>query len=208
YLQRLRDICTDNNILLIFDEVICGFGRMGAKTGSEAFNVTPDIITLAKQITNGALPLGATVFKQEIYDTFMDTDAPEYMLELPHGYTYSAHPVPCAAGLAALDVLEQQQLIPRVARTAVHFEKTIHELKDCPNVVDIRNYGLASGITLHPYPGEPAKRPFEVAMNMWDKGFYVRYGGDTIQLGLPFIVEESQIDSVVSALSESLDECA
>jgi len=208
YLPRLREICTNNNILLIFDEVICGFGRMGAKTAAEAFSVTPDIMTIAKQVTNGALPLGAAVFKQEIYDTFMDTDAPEYMLELPHGYTYSAHPVACSAGLAALDVLEQQQLIPRVAQTAIHFEKTIHELKGCPNVLDIRNYGLASGITLSAYPGEPARRPYEVAMDMWAKGFYVRYGGDTIQLGLPFIVEQTQIDSLISALSESLTECA
>mgnify|MGYP001050779201 CR=1 FL=1 len=208
YLQRLRKICDDHNILLIFDEVICAFGRMGANTGAEAFGVTPDIMALAKQVTNGAMPLGATVVKQMIYDAFMDTDAPEYMLELPHGYTYSAHPVACAAGLAALEVLEQQQIIPRVAKTAVHFEKSIHELDDCPNVLDVRNYGLASGLTLAPYPGEPARRPFEVAMRMWDKGFYVRYGGDTIQLGLPFIVESSEIDSLVSALHESLEECA
>ncbi len=188
--------------------VICAYGRMGANTGAEAFGVTPDIMALAKQVTNGAMPLGATVVKQMIYDAFMDTDAPEYMLELPHGYTYSAHPVACAAGLAALEVLEQQQIIPRVAKTAVHFEKSIHELDDCPNVLDVRNYGLASGLTLAPYPGEPARRPFEVAMRMWDKGFYVRYGGDTIQLGLPFIVESSEIDSLVSALHESLEECA
>lgn len=208
YLPRLREICDQHNILLIFDEVICAFGRMGANTGAEAFGVTPDIMAIAKQVTNGAMPLGATVVKQKIYDTFMDTDAPEYMLELPHGYTCSAHPVACAAGLAALKVLEQQQLVPRVAKTAVYFEKVIHELKECANVQDIRNYGLASGITLAPYPGEPARRPFEVAMRMWAKGFYVRYGGDTIQLGLPFIVEAQEIDSLTSALAESLDECA
>ncbi|MFP6806725.1 MAG: aspartate aminotransferase family protein [Pseudomonadales bacterium] len=208
YLQRLRKICDQHNILLIFDEVICAFGRMGANTGAEAFGVIPDIIAIAKQVTNGAMPLGATVVKQNIYDTFMDTDAPEYMLELPHGYTYSAHPVACAAGLAALDVLEQQQLIPRVAKSAIHFEKAIHELKGCANVQDIRNYGLASGLTLEPYPGEPAKRPYEVAMRMWEKGFYVRYGGDTIQIGLPFIVEPHEIDSLTNALGESLDECA
>ena len=119
-----------------------------------------------------------------------------------------AHPVACAAGLATLEVLEQQQLIPRVAKTAIHFEKSIHELNGCANVLDIRNYGLASGLTLAPYPGEPARRPYEVAMRMWEKGFYVRYGGDTIQLGLPFIVEPKEIDSLTSALAESLDECA
>ncbi len=208
YLPRLREICDQHNILLIFDEVICAFGRMGANTGAEAFGVTPDIIAIAKQVTNGAMPLGATVVKQNIYDTFMDTDAPEYMLELPHGYTYSAHPVACAAALAALEVLEQQQLIPRVAKTATHFEKAIHELKDCENVMDIRNYGLASGLTLAPYPGEPARRPYEIAMGMWEKGFYVRYGGDTLQLGLPFIVEPQEIDSLTNALAETLDECA
>ncbi|HIG41934.1 MAG TPA: aminotransferase class III-fold pyridoxal phosphate-dependent enzyme [Gammaproteobacteria bacterium] len=154
------------------------------------------------------MPLGAPVFKQGIYDALMDTDAPEYMLELPHGYTYSAHPIACAAGLATLEVLEQQQLIPRVAKTAVYFEKAIHELKGSPNVADIRNYGLASGLTLTPYPNEPARRPYEVAMKMWEKGFYVRYGGDTIQLGLPFIVEQTEIDSLTTALAESLDECA
>jgi beta-alanine--pyruvate transaminase len=208
YLQRLREICDQNDILLIFDEVICAFGRMGANTGAEAFGVTPDIMALAKQVTNGAMPMGATVVKQMIYDAFMETDAPEYMLELPHGYTYSAHPVACAAGLATLEVLEQQQLIPRVAKTAIHFEKSIHELNGCANVLDIRNYGLASGLTLAPYPGEPARRPYEVAMRMWEKGFYVRYGGDTIQLGLPFIVEPKEIDSLTNALAESLDECA
>jgi beta-alanine--pyruvate transaminase len=208
YLQRLREICTDNDILLIFDEVICGFGRMGANTGAEAFGVTPDIIALAKQVTNGALPMGATVFKQEIYDTFMNIDLPEYMLELPHGYTYSAHPVACAAALATLNLLEQQQIIPRVAQSAALFENSIHSLKDCPNVTDIRNYGLAAGLTLNPYENEPAKRPFEVAMRMWSKGFYVRNGGDTIQLGLPFIVDETQIDSLTNALAESLTECA
>ncbi len=208
YLQRLREICDEHDILLIFDEVICGFGRMGANTGAEAFGVTPDIMTLAKQVTNGAMPMGAVVVKQEIHDAFMDTDAPEYMLELPHGYTYSAHPVACAAGLAALEVLDQQQLIPRVAKTAIHFESAVHQLKDCANVLDIRNFGLASGLTLAPYPGEPARRPFEVGMRMWAKGFYIRYGGDTVQMGVPFIAEQHEIDSLTNALAESLDECA
>lgn len=205
YLDRLRQICTDNNILLIFDEVICAFGRLGKKSGAEAFGVTPDIATIAKQVTNGAIPLGATVVKQEIYDTFMDTDAPDYMLEFAHGYTYSAHPVACAAGLATLNVIEQQQLIPRVAQTSLHFQSCVHDLKHLSNVTDIRNYGLAAGITLASYEKEPAKRPYEVAMKMWDKGFYVRYGGDTIQLGLPFIVDKQEIDLLVTALDECID---
>ncbi len=204
YLDRLREICTQHNILLIFDEVICGFGRLGAKTGSEAFGVTPDIIALAKQITNGVIPMGASVVKQEIYDAFMDTDAPEYMLELPHGYTYSAHPVGCAAALATLDVIESEDLINRANKMSEYFGHVIHGLQNCPNVTDIRNYGLAAGITLAAYPGEPARRPWEIAMKMWKKGFYVRYGGDTIQLAPAFTVEKSEIDNLANALAETL----
>lgn len=205
YLQRLRKICDDHNILLIFDEVICAFGRMGAKTGSEAFGVTPDIITIAKQLTNGAIPMGAVVVDEGIYNCFMDTDAPNYMVELPHGYTYSAHPVACAAALAALDTLEKEQLINRAASIAPHFESAVHSLKGSKHITDIRNYGLAAGFTLEHYKNEPAKRPFDVAMHLWRKGFYVRYGADTIQLGIPFITEKAEIDSLVNALGEALN---
>ena len=208
YLQRLRDICDQNDILLIFDEVITAFGRMGANTGSEAFGVKPDIINVAKQLTNGAMPMGAVVVDQSIYDCFMDTSAPHYALEVPHGYTYSAHPLACAAGLASLDILEKEQMIDRVKTVAPLFEQAIHQLANTPSVVDIRNYGLAGGITLAAHEGEPLRRPFEVAMSMWQKGFYVRYGGDTIQLGLPFIVEQPQIDSLMNALGESISNCA
>jgi beta-alanine--pyruvate transaminase len=204
YLDRLREICDEHNILLIFDEVICGFGRLGAKSGAEAFGVTPDIMTIAKQVTNGIIPMGATIVKQGIYDAFMDTDAPEYMLELPHGYTYSAHPVACAAGLATLDLLESQNIFERVKETSRYFESLLHGLQNCPHVTDIRNYGLAGGITLEHYPGEPARRPYEVAMKMWEKGFYVRYGADTIQLAPAFTVEHSEIDDLINALSDSL----
>ena len=208
YLQRLRDICDQYDILLIFDEVITAFGRMGANTGSEAFGVKPDIINVAKQLTNGAMPMGAVVVDQSIYDCFMDTSAPHYALEVPHGYTYSAHPLACAAGLASLDILEKEQMIDRVKTVAPVFEQAIHQLANTPSVVDIRNYGLAGGITLAAHEGEPLRRPFEVAMSMWRKGFYVRYGGDTIQLGLPFIVEQPQIDSLMNALGESISKCA
>lgn len=205
YLTRLREICDAHQILLIFDEVICAFGRMGAKTGSEAFGVTPDMMTLAKQITNGAVPMGAVVVDQSIYDTFMDVNTPAYVLELPHGYTYSAHPLACAAGLATLDVLEREGATERVAEMAPYFESALHSLANCPNVVDIRNYGFAGGITLAPYPGEPLRRPFEVAMDMWNKGFYLRYGGDTIQLGPPFVASETELDRLINALGESLN---
>ncbi|TAG00218.1 MAG: aspartate aminotransferase family protein [Betaproteobacteria bacterium] len=206
YLQRLREICTANNILLIFDEVITGFGRMGANTGAEAFGVTPDIMNVAKQITNGAQPLGAVVAKKEIYDTFMQNGGPEYMMEFPHGYTYSAHPVACAAGIAALDILVKENMIDRVKALAPHFEQAVHSLRGAKHVADIRNYGLACGITINPVPGEPAKRPYEIAMKCLDKGFYVRYGGDTIQLAPAFVAERSQIDSLINALGEALNE--
>lgn len=204
YLQRLREICDANQILLIFDEVICAFGRMGANTGAEAFGVVPDIMTIAKQVTNGAVPMGAVVVREAIYECFMATDAPDYVLEMPHGYTYSGHPLACAAGLAALDVLERKGTIARVREIAPVFEEALHNLANCPNVIDIRNCGLAGGLTLASYEGEPLRRPFEVAMDLWKKGFYVRYGGDTIQLGPPFVSTPDEIDSLVNAIGESL----
>ena len=176
YLQKLRDICDANDILLIFDEVITGFGRCGAMTGADAFGVVPDILNVAKQITNGAIPMGAVIARAGIYDTFMAHGGPDYALEFAHGYTYSAHPVACAAGLAALDVLTGEALPQRVADEAPFFEALLHDaLSDKPHVSDVRNYGFAGAITLEPYPGEPLRRPFEVAMKMWEKGFLVRY---------------------------------
>ncbi|OWW19737.1 aspartate aminotransferase family protein [Noviherbaspirillum denitrificans] len=208
YLKRLREICTQNNILLIFDEVITGFGRSGAMTGAEAFDVTPDIMNVAKQVTNGAQPLGAVIAKKEIYDTFMQTGGPEYMLEFPHGYTYSAHPVACAVGVAALDILVKENMIQRVRELAPHFENAVHSLKGSKHVVDIRNYGLAAGLTIAAAPGEPAKRPYEIAMKCWKKGFYVRYGGDTIQLAPPFISTREEIDLLINALGDAINETA
>jgi beta-alanine--pyruvate transaminase len=204
YLARLREICTANNILLIFDEVITGFGRMGAYTGAAAFGVTPDIMNIAKQVTNGAQPLGAVVAKKEIYDTFMAQGGPDYMLEFPHGYTYSAHPVACAAGIAALDLLVKENMVERVNALAPHFENAVHSLKGAKHVADIRNYGLAAGLTLAAFPGEPAKRPYEVAMRCLDKGFYVRYAGDCIALAPPFIATPDEITSMVNALGDAL----
>lgn len=206
YLKRLRELCDKHDILLIFDEVITAFGRMGANTGAEAFGVTPDLMTVAKQLTNGAVPMGAVIAKQAIYDTFMDTGGPDYMLELPHGYTYSAHPVACAAGLAALDVLQNEQLVERVNSVAPQFQEMLHSLKNTQYVADIRNYGLAGALTIESAPGEPALRPYQIAMKCWEKGFYVRYGGDTIQLGLPFTVEIDEIDRLINALGDSINE--
>ena len=206
YLQRLREICTAHNILLIFDEVITGFGRMGGWTGAEVFGVTPDIMNLAKQITNGAQPLGAVLVKKEIYDTFMAQGGPDYMLEFTHGYTYSAHPVACAVGLATLDLLEQENMVERVQTLAPHFERAVHSLKGVKHITDIRNFGLAAGFTIDAVPGEPAKRPYEIAMAMLNKGFYVRYSGDTLALAPPFISSPAQIDSLVSALGDSMNQ--
>ncbi len=206
YLKRLREICDQHNILLIFDEVITAFGRMGANTGAEAFGAVPDLMTTAKQLTNGVVPMGAVIAKQEIYDTFMETGGPEYMLELPHGYTYSAHPVACAAGLAALDILQKDKLIERVQSIAPQFQEMLHSLKGTQYVADIRNYGLAGALTIEAAPGEPALRPYQIAMKCWEKGFYVRYGGDTIQLGLPFTTEVEEIDRLINALGDSIKE--
>ena len=206
YLQRLRDICTAHDILLIFDEVITGFGRSGAWTGSAAFGVTPDILNCAKQITNGVQPLGAVVAKKEIYDTFMEAGGPHYLLEFPHGYTYSGHPVACAVALATLDLLEREDAVGRVQALAPGFENAVHSLKGCKHLTDIRNFGLAAGFSIEPVAGEPARRPYEIAMAMWKKGFYVRYGGDTIQLAPPFVADEKDIGRMVEALGESLNQ--
>jgi len=206
YLERLRSICTENQILLIFDEVITAFGRVGAATGAEAYGVVPDILNVAKQLTNGSVPMGAVIANEEIHDTFMDADAPEYMIEFPHGYTYSGHPLACAAGLATLDLLEKESSFEQVASMAPVLEDSIHSLKGTKHVVDIRNYGSAAGVTLASAPGEPAKRPFEAAMKCWEKGFYVRYGGDTLQLGLPFSTKPTEIDSIVNAMGDAISE--
>ncbi|MBM0104777.1 aspartate aminotransferase family protein [Steroidobacter sp. S1-65] len=206
YLQRLREICSAHNILLIFDEVITGFGRCGAMTGAEAFGVVPDMINIAKQVTNGAQPLGAVIASEAIHDAIMDAGGPDYAIEFPHGYTYSAHPVACAAGIAALDVLQKEQMIERVRELAPYFEQAVHSLKGSRHVTDIRNFGLAAGITIEARPGEPARRPMEAALAAWRKGAYVRFGGDTLQLAPPFIVEKSQIDRLIETVRDSLQE--
>jgi beta-alanine--pyruvate transaminase len=204
YLQRIREICTQNNILLIFDEVITGFGRSGAFSAAQAFGVTPDIMNVAKQITNGTQPMGAVLVGHEFYETFMEHGGPDYLVEFAHGYTYSAHPVACAAAIAALDLLVKDNAIERVNALSPHFERAIHSLKGSKHVSDIRNFGLAGGLSIDPFPGEPAKRPFEIAMKMLEKGFYVRYGADTLQLAPPFICTPAQIDSMINALGECL----
>ncbi|AWF82987.1 aspartate aminotransferase family protein [Microbulbifer sp. A4B17] len=208
YLHRLREICTQYGILLIFDEVITAFGRMGKATGAEFFGVTPDILNTAKQLTNGAVPMGAVAVRQDIYDIFMETGGPDYQLELPHGYTYSGHPLACAAALATLDILQGEKLIERSAELAHILEEHIHQLKGLPLIEDIRNCGLAAGLTIEAAPDEPLLRPYLIAIKMWEKGFYIRYGGDTLQLGVPFIAQAEEIDGIINALAESILEVA
>lgn len=207
YLQRLREICDQHNILLIFDEVITAFGRMGTTTGAEFFGVTPDIMNIAKQVTNGAIPMGAVVVDSEIYDTFMGQDLPEHVVEFTHGYTYSAHPVACAAGIAALDLLDRDGLIHRAAEIIPYFEQALHGVKESsPHIVDIRNCGLGGAIQLAAREGDPAIRPFEAGLKLWSKGFYVRFGGDTLQFGPPFTSTREELDSLFNAVAETLRE--
>jgi beta-alanine--pyruvate transaminase len=205
YLQRLRELCDKHNLLLIFDEVITGFGRCGAMTGADAFGVIPDILNVAKQLTNGAVPMGAVIASSEVHETFMANAGPDYVLEFAHGYTYSAHPVACAAGLAALDVLVEEDLPRRVAAEAPYFESLLHDqLSDKPFVTDVRNYGFAGAITLEAKGDEPLRRPFEVAMAMWERGVLVRYGGDTIQMAPHFVMQREQMDQLVGTLADCL----
>ncbi len=208
YLQRLREICDKHSILLIFDEVITGFGRMGAPFGADAFGVVPDIMNVAKGLTNGAVPMGAVVAKHDIYQAFMDNGGPEYMVEFPHGYTYSAHPVACAAGLAALDIFEREKLWEKAAALAPHFENLIHGLKGLKNVADIRNYGLTGAVTIAPLPGEPARRPYEIGEKCWKAGYYVRFGGDTLQFGPHFYSEPADLDRLFDVVADAIQATA
>lgn len=204
YLQRLREICDQHNILLIFDEVITAFGRMGTMTGAEYFGVTPDLMNIAKQVTNGAIPMGAVVASSEIYNTFMYQASPEYAVEFAHGYTYSAHPVACAAALATLDLLEKDNLVKQSAELAPHFEKAIHGLKGSRHIVDIRNCGLAGALQVAPRDGDALIRPFEAGMALWKAGFYVRFGGDTLQFGPTFNTQPQELDRLFDAVGEAL----
>ena len=204
YLRRLREICDQHAILLIFDEVITGFGRMGAYTGAEYFGVTPDLMNVAKQVTNGAVPMGAVIARREIYRTFMDQATPDYAVEFAHGYTYSAHPVACAAGLAALDLLEKENLVQRAAELAPHFERALHGLQGAAHVVDIRNCGLAGAIQLAPRDGDAIVRPTEAGIALWKAGFYVRFGGDTLQFGPTFNAKPEELDRLFDAVGETL----
>ncbi|WP_040614518.1 aspartate aminotransferase family protein [Oceanimonas smirnovii] len=201
YLQRLRTLCDEHDILLIFDEVITGFGRMGEMFGADFFGVVPDIMNLAKQLTNGVVPMGAVIAKEHIYQAFMEQPGPDYMVEFAHGYTYSGHPVACAAAMASLNVLTEEDIPARVKQLMPTFEEQIHRLRGLPHVVDIRNCGLAGAVQLAPYPGEPARRPMELAIQLWQAGYYVRFGGDTLQFGPPFISTPDELEQLFNAVA-------
>ncbi|RZS58263.1 aspartate aminotransferase family protein [Sphaerotilus mobilis] len=202
YLQRLRELCDKHGILLIFDEVITGFGRTGAPFAAQTFGVTPDLMTLAKGITNGCVPMGAVLASQKIHDTFMG--GPEHVIELFHGYTYSAHPLACAAGIATLDTYADDGLLTRAATMQSTFVDALHTLREAPHVIDIRNIGLVGGIELAPRPGEPGKRAFEVFLNCFEQGVLIRTTGDTIALSPPLIIEAQQIGQIVETIGAAL----
>jgi beta-alanine--pyruvate transaminase len=206
YLQKLRSICDRFGLLLIFDEVITGFGRLGAPFGAQYFDVMPDIMTTAKGLTNGCLPMGAVFVRKHIYDAFMN--GPEGSIELFHGYTYSAHPAACAAALATQDIYEREGLLTRAKELAKTWEDAVHSLRSLPNVIDIRNLGLVAGVELQPRPGAPGARGYEVLVKAFEKGLLVRITGDTIALSPPLIVSPAQIDELATTLAEVLKSVA
>ncbi len=202
YLERLRAICHRHGILLIFDEVITGFGRLGAPFAAHRFGVTPDLMTVAKGLTNGAVPMGAVLVRREVHNAVLD--ATLQGIEFFHGYTYSGHPLACAAGLAALDVYEGEGLFERAAALAGHWEEAVHGLRDLPHVVDVRNLGLVAGIELAPRPGAPGARGFEIFLACFAAGVLVRVTGDTVALSPPLIIEREQIDALVGTVERVL----
>jgi beta-alanine--pyruvate transaminase len=201
YLQKLREICTRHGILLIFDEVITGFGRLGQPFASQRFGVSPDLFTVAKGMTNGTVPMGAVFANNAIYDAFMQ--GPEG-IELFHGYTYSGHPLACAAGIGTLDTYAEEGLLTRGASLEAGFEKAIHALKGSPHVIDARNMGLMGAVELEPRPGKPGARAFEAFMKCFEAGVLVRYTGDILAFSPPLIAEPAQIERIFDTVREAL----
>ena len=204
YLQKLRAICDKYGILLIFDEVITGFGRLGAAFAADYFSVVPDMICCAKGLTNAMVPMGAVIARQSIHDAFMDA-APENAIEFYHGYTYSGHPLACAAAIATLDVYQSEQLFARAATMAPVFEAAAHSLRGLPYVRDVRNLGLVCGIELDAMPGKPGARAYEVFERcFWEENVLIRTTGDIIALSPPLIINEEQIHRLFEAISNIL----
>jgi len=206
YLQRLREICDRHGILLIFDEVITGFGRTGRAFAAQTLGVTPDLITCAKGLTNGTVPMGGVIARTGIHDTFMQ--GPEHLIEFFHGYTYSAHPLACAAGLATLDTYAEDGLLTRAAELESDFADAVHALRGEPNVIDVRNIGLVGGIELAPIAGRPTQRAFDIFLDCWRQGLLVRTTGDIVALSPPLIVERGQIEQIVETLRRAIRRAA
>jgi beta-alanine--pyruvate transaminase len=202
YLKRIREICDRHGILLIFDEVITGFGRTGSPFAAQEFGVTPDLLTAAKGLTNGCVPMGAVLVKKAIFEAFMQ--GPEGAIELFHGYTYSAHPTACAAGLATLAIYERDGLLTRAKTLARYWEDAAHSLKGLPHVIDVRNYGLILGLELASIPGKVGARAFEVYTKCFERGLLIRQTGDILALSPPLIIERPQIDQIFATLAEVL----
>ena len=202
YLERLRTLCDRHGILLIFDEVITGFGRLGSPFAAQHLGVTPDLMTLAKGLTNGCVPMGAVVVRQGIHDTFMQGS--QQAIELPHGYTYSGHPLACAAALATLDTYAEEGLLTRAAQLHPVLEDALHGLRGLPHVIDIRNMGLVGAVEFEPRAGEAGRRAFEVFQACFEAGVLVRATGDNVAISPPLIVSESQIGQIVDALRQAI----
>ncbi|MFN0315226.1 MAG: aspartate aminotransferase family protein [Burkholderiales bacterium] len=201
YLQRLRQICDKHGILLIFDEVITGFGRTGNAFGSHTFGVVPDMITFAKGVTNAAVPMGGVIVRKEIYDAFMN--GPDG-IEFYHGYTYSGHPLASAAAIATLDLLKEEKLFERAASLAPYLENAVHALKGLPHVIDVRNIGMVAGVELEPIAGKPTARAMSVFNRCWEKGVLIRTTGDTIAFSPPLIAERAHLDQIVGTVADAL----
>jgi len=206
YLERLRGICDKYGILLIFDEVITGYGRLGAPFAVNLFGVVPDIVTTAKGLTNGTIPMGAVFASDKVHDAFMQ--GPETAIEFLHGYTYSAHPVAVAAGLATLETYEDEGLLTRAAELSPKWEEAVHSLKGAPHVIDIRNIGLVAGIELAPRPGAVGARAYETFVKCFEKGVLIRVTGDIIALSPPLICQTSHMDQIISTISNVLQTVA
>lgn len=202
YLEKLRAITAKHGILLIFDEVITGFGRLGAPFGADYFGVLPDMMTTAKGLTNGVIPMGAVLTTAAVHDAFMH--GPEHMIELFHGYTYSGNPMAAAAGLATLEVYREEALFQRAAEIAPYWEEALHSLKGLPHVIDIRNLGLIGAVELEPIAGEPTKRAFSAFLSAYDRNILIRTTGDIIAMSPPLIIERAHIDRLVGTLSDVL----
>jgi beta-alanine--pyruvate transaminase len=202
YLERLRKLCDTHGILLIFDEVITGFGRLGASFAATKFNVTPDMMTIAKGITNAAVPMGAVCVRNGIYDAVVNGATGG--IELFHGYTYSGHPLAAAAGLATLDLYAHEKLFERAASLESYWADAVHALRGSPHVIDLRNIGIVAGIELEPRAGAPGARAFDVFLKCFEAGVMIRSTGDTLALSPPLIIEKSQIDQLFETVSTVL----